>query len=358
MNKKDIIKDLVIANLILLFLHMIGKFNIVHEFIEVISLIIIAPIIFGVFIFYILKPLNDIFIKKGMKTSRAALLTLVIATFILSAIVRYFGQYLVLQVVQLRELILTYVGSDEVIEFATNFVNNDSIKASITSFFTGITDYIKLLVLNAKEIFDKGMMLFSNVLLVILITFFLLRDGHNFKNVVLKYCPGKYKEVVKELLPKCDRLLSTYIRGQAIVALSLSTMVFIGYIIIGMPSALLLAFSTFILAFIPFVGFFVSMIIPYIVATIMGFDMLVKLTLLFIIAQTLKGRVVVPFIMGKTMNIHPITDIFLVVGGAAIGGPLVAFCIVPIYTLLKLIINTLIERNVIKAPFIDKIKKV
>ena len=86
--------------------------------------------------------------------------------------------------------------------------------------------------------------------------------------------------------------------------------------------------------------------------------MLIKLTLLFIIAQTLKGRVVVPFIMGKTMNIHPITDIFLVVGGAAIGGPLVAFCIVPIYSLLKLIIKTFIESKDVKIPFIDKIKKV
>ena len=196
------------------------------------------------------------------------------------------------------------------------------------------------------------------MLLVILITFFLLRDGHNFKNVVLKYCPGKYKDTIENLLPKCDDVLSTYIIGQAIVALSLATMVFVGYIIIGMPSALLLAFTTFILAFIPFVGFFISMIIPYIVATIIGFNMLIKLTLLFIIAQTLKGRVVVPFIMGKTMNIHPITDIFLVVGGAAIGGPLVAFCIVPIYSLLKLIIKSFIESKDVKIPFIDKIKKV
>ena len=358
MNKKDIIKYLIIGNLTLIFLYMLGKFDIVHEFVSVISLIIVAPIIFGVFIFYILKPINDIFIKKGMKASRAAMLTLVIAAFILAGIFRYFGQYLILQVEQIRALILTYIGNEQVTEFATNFIQNDSIKAGITSFFTGIGDYIRLLFLNAKEIFDKGMMLFSDILLVILIVFFLLRDGHNFKSFVLKYCPGKYEAVVKDLLPKCDKLLSTYIRGQAIVALSLSSMVFIGYVIIGMPSALLLAFSTFILAFIPFVGFFVSMIIPYIVAIIIGFHMLVKLSVLFIIAQTLKGRVVVPFIMGKTMNIHPITDIFLVVGGAAIGGPLVAFCIVPIYTLIKLILKTLIERNVINSHFIDKIKKV
>ena len=358
MDKKKVINNLIIANLIIFLLYMLGKFSIIHEFLEVILLVIVAPIIFGVFLFYILKPLNDIFVKKGMKTSKAALLTLSITAFILAAVIRYFGEYLVVQLVQLKSLILTYIDRNQIAEFTNEVMNDDSIQSSISSLCSGIMNYISLLVTNAKDIFDKGMMLFSNVLLVILITFFLLRDGHNFKNTVLKYCPGKYKDTVEKLLPKCDDVLSTYIIGQAIVALSLATMVFIGYVIIGMPSALLLAFTTFILAFIPFVGFFISMIIPYIVATIIGFNMLIKLTLLFIIAQTLKGRVVVPFIMGKTMNIHPITDIFLVVGGAAIGGPLVAFCIVPIYSLLKLIIKSFIESKDVKIPFIDKIKKV
>lgn len=358
MDKKKVINNLIIANLTIFFLYMLGKFSIIHEFLEVILLVIVAPIIFGVFLFYILKPLNDIFIRKGMKTSKAALLTLSITAFILAAVIRYFGEYLVVQLLQLKSLILTYVDRNQISEFTNEVMNNDSIQSSISSLCTEIMNYISLLVTNAKDIFDKGMMLFSNVLLVILITFFLLRDGHNFKNVVLKYCPGKYKDTIENLLPKCDDVLSTYIIGQAIVALSLATMVFVGYIIIGMPSALLLAFTTFILAFIPFVGFFISMIIPYIVATIIGFNMLIKLTLLFIIAQTLKGRVVVPFIMGKTMNIHPITDIFLVVGGAAIGGPLVAFCIVPVYSLSKLIIKSFIESKDVKIPFIDKIKKV
>ena len=358
MDKKKLINNLIIANLLLLFLYMLGKFNIVHKFLEVILLVIIAPVIFGVFLFYILKPLNDIFIRKGMKTSKSALLTLSIAAFILAAVFRYFGQYLVVQLVQLKELILTYVDREDITEFALQYASNDTMKSAISSLSKGIIDYVSLIITNVRGIFDKGMMLFSNVLLVILITFFLLRDGNNFKSVVLRYCPGKYKKIVEDILPKCNEVLSTYIIGQAIVALSLATMVFIGYIIIGMPSALLLAFTTFILAFIPFVGFFISMIIPYIVATIVGFNMLVKLSLLFIIAQTLKGRVVVPFIMGRTMNIHPITDIFLVVGGAAIGGPIVAFCIVPIYSLLKLIVKDFIEGGAVKGTFIDKINKV
>ena len=65
--------------------------------------------------------------------------------------------------------------------------------------------------------------------------------------------------------------------------------------------------------------------------------MILKLSILVLIAQTLKGRIVVPLIMSKTMKIHPITDIFLVVGAATLIGPIGAFVIVPIYSLIKVI---------------------
>ena len=197
MDKKKVINNLIIANLTIFLLYMLGKFSIIHEFLEVILLVIVAPIIFGVFLFYILKPLNDIFIKKGMKTSKSALLTLSITAFILAAVIRYFGEYLVVQLVQLKSLILTYIDRNQIAEFTNEVINNDSIQSSINSLLTGIMNYISLLVSNAKDIFDKGMMLFSNVLLVILITFFLLRDGHNFKNVVLKYCRENIKILLK-----------------------------------------------------------------------------------------------------------------------------------------------------------------
>ena len=90
------------------------------------------------------------------------------------------------------------------------------------------------------------------------------------------------------------------------------------------------------------------MIIPSIIALSMGFVMIVKLLIVFILVQTLKGRVVVPAIMSQAMNIHPLTDIFLVIGAVAVGGPLAAFAVVPIYAILKTIFSKLYECNLIK----------
>lgn len=359
MKKENVISNLIIANLTVVFLLLLKRLTILKEFINVLVIVIITPILFGVFLFYILRPLNNVFLKKGMKKSHASMLTLIILTFALCGVVKYFGSYLFIQIVKLKDMTMLIIQDDSVIEMINGYIENENVKGAIQLIINQLISYITTLFYNVKNIFDAGMMIFSDFLLVILITFFLLKDGDKFKSTVLKYIPSKYKEMTDTILSKSDDILSTYVVGQATVALSLAMMVFIGYKIIKMPSAILLASITFILAFIPFIGFFISMIIPYIITIIVGPRMILKLSILVLIAQTLKGRVVVPFIMGKAMKIHPITDIFLVVGAAAIGGPLMAFCIVPIYSILKLIIQILREKHMISFfGKVDNKKKV
>lgn len=353
MNKKNVIYNLIIANLSVLLILMLKRITVLKEFINVLLVVIIAPILFGVFLFYILRPLNNLFLRKKMKKSRAASLTLVIAAFILAGIFRYFGTYLFAQGVELIAFINSVINSETTIEMINGYMMNDSFMGSVQNILNQIVSYITVIISNAKNIFDAGMMIFSDFLLVILILFFLLKDGEKVKPTILKFIPSKYKEISDEILSESDDVLSTYVIGQAIVALSLATMVFIGYKIIKMPSAILLASITFILAFIPFIGFFISMIIPYMIAIILGPQMILRLSILVLIAQTLKGRVVVPFIMGRAMKIHPITDIFLVVGAASIGGALMAFCIVPIYSILKLILQVLMKED--KIPWFSKV---
>jgi predicted PurR-regulated permease PerM len=186
---------------------------------------------------------------------------------------------------------------------------------------------------------------FSMVFLIIVIVFYMLKDGYKFKDRTLRLIPDRYKDIISELLSESDSILSHYVTGQAKVALSLSIMIFTGYKIIGMPNAMILSTITFILAFIPFVGFFISMIIPVVIALGMGIVMFGKLMVVFIIVQTLKGRVVVPAIMARSMKIHPLTDIFLVIAAIAVGGPFAAFAVVPIYAIIKNTVVVLNERN-------------
>ena len=265
-------------------------------------------------------------------------LTLLIFFFIAAGIMKYFGDYFIEQFINLKMIFFRIVEEKENLYGVGEFFKGDIFELNYYEKFLGdIQKYAVLLASGLRGLFDKGMQLFSDILLVILIVFYLLKDEEKIKKNIVNIFPRKYKYKLYDIVEESDEVLSSYILGQAKVALSLALMVFVGYKIIGMASPLLLSSVTFVLAFIPFVGFFISMIIPYIIAIALGWNMIIKLSILVIIAQTLKGRIIVPLIMGKTMNIHPITDIFLVVGAASLVGPIGAFVVVPIYSLGKVI---------------------
>ena len=338
MSKKNVITYLVILNLFTILIILLSNVVIIKKFISVIFAVVIIPIIFGVFLFYILKPLNNLFIKKNMNRGMAASLTLCIFFFIAAGIIKYFGDYFIDQFISVKSIFLQIIEARSDGENIGNLVKENVLNINYYDKFLGdIQNYIMILVTNIRRLFNKGLQLFSNMLLVILIAFYLLKDEEKIKASLIKLFPRKYKDKAKSIVAEGDEVLSAYIIGQAKVALSLAIMIFVGYKIIGMINPLLLASVTFILAFIPFIGFFISLILPYIIAIALGWNMILKLSILVIIAQTLKGRIVVPLIMGKTMKIHPITDIFLVVGAASIIGPIGAFVVVPIYSLIKVI---------------------
>jgi predicted PurR-regulated permease PerM len=297
---------------------------------------ILVPLFIASLFFYIIRPLNNIFLKKGMGSGKASLLTLIIFSFILSGLIYYFSKYAYVQFKELRSQLIITIHENKNIEGIINYVNqvisNNQVYALAVEMAKG---YIQKIGHNFMIMLGYFMNTFSMVFLVIVIVFYMLKDGPKFKDRALYFVPDKYKGTADKLLVESDVILSHYVTGQAKVALSLSIMIFAGYKIIGMPNAMLLSTLTFILAFIPFVGFFISMIIPVVIALGMGVIMFGKLVVVFIIVQTLKGRVVVPAIMAKSMKIHPLTDIFLVIGAIAVGGPFAAFAVVPLYAIGK-----------------------
>lgn len=353
---KKYISYLVFANLVLLLCYLINQFQFIHDFNNIFKVTVIEPVLFGTFIYYILRPLKNFFKKRGLSDKISICFTLLLSITLLTIIFSYFAKYLNKEFIELKEYLLRFSDDKEIIDILNSYISNFSMKKVSNTYLQIVIKYIRYLILNTKNIFNSGMMVFSNILLVLLITYFLLKDGYKFKDSVLKIIPKRYKDVWSDILSKSDKVLSSYVIGQATVAFSLATMVLIGYKIIDMPHAMILAFITFILAFIPFIGFFISMIVPYIIAITMGLRMIVKLSILLIVAQTLKGRVVVPFIMGKVMKIHPLTDIFLVVIAATVIGPIGAFCVVPIYSVIKISIKNLRDKGYLRI--VDKINEV
>lgn len=336
---KKIINYLIVANLTLLMFYLISLFDVFGTFLHTINKIIIIPMAFGIFIAYILKPIYKKLCSKNMKPRLAIFIVFITFFLVLAIVIFLFGRYIINNGQESIIILQEYIGK---------IIEQEYIHNIIVNFSRIILTKLQEIIVSIKGLFNEGLLIFSNILLVILIAIYILKDEDKIKSNIEKIVPSRYSEMTRNIVDKTDRILSDYIIGQFWVALSLASMILIGYKIIDMPSAIILASITFILAFIPFIGFFISMIIPYIFAIVSGPIMIIKLTILFIIAQTLKGRVVVPLVMGRAMKIHPITDIFLVVIAANVFGPIGAFTVVPIYSVLKMIFYTLKEHGLLK----------
>jgi predicted PurR-regulated permease PerM len=334
------VRRLIIINLTLLGCILLGQIRLLSILFNSATKAFLIPILLSSLIFYIIRPLNEVFINKRISEGKASLLTLVICTSILTGLISYFSKYAYAQFEQLTKQLQNIIDNKDTIDGYLAKINNFINLGEVYSLaLTTVRNYMQHIGKGFIKVIDYFMNAFSMTFLIIVIVFYMLKDGRRFKDKVVSFAPKRYKSILNEILSESDTILKHYVTGQAKVALSLAVMIFIGYKIIGIPSALLLSIITFILAFMPFVGFFISMIIPAVIALSIGMSTFYKLVIVFIIVQTLKGRVVVPAIMAKTMRIHPLTVIFLVIGAIATVGPFAAFAVVPIYAIIKNVIN-------------------
>ena len=71
--------------------------------------------------------------------------------------------------------------------------------------------------------------------------FYMFKDGDKFPHLVAKFIPSPYRKEGLKTLKETSETLAIYINGQVTVALFVGTLAFIGYVIIDLPYALVMA---------------------------------------------------------------------------------------------------------------------
>lgn len=175
------------------------------------------------------------------------------------------------------------------------------------------------------------------------ILFYLLRDGHQLPQYLSRVLPLKRRDGAQNLLIEMNRQVSNYVRGQLIVAFIVAILFYLGFWIVGLKFALLLGVVAGILNLVPYLGSFLAMVPAVVVAAIISPWMLVKVLIVFVIEQTLEGRLISPLILGSSLKIHPLTIIFvLLIAGKAFGVAGVILGI-PGYAVLRVVVTQVFQ---------------
>ena len=206
----------------------------------------------------------------------------------------------------------------------------DTLQATVTGIITRVTSWISTI---------TGVIL--SIVIVPFILFYLLKDGDKLPDYFLKLLPPRFRDDTREVLRDADKQLGAYIQGQLIVAFCIGVMVYIGFLIIGMDYALLLGALAMVTSIVPYIGPAIAITPAAIIALVTSPFMLVKLAIVWTVVQLVEGNLISPQVMGKTMYIHPVTIIFVLLTAGSLFGVVGVILGIPMYALLRVIVSHL-----------------
>jgi predicted PurR-regulated permease PerM len=171
------------------------------------------------------------------------------------------------------------------------------------------------------------------------ILFYMLSDRDKFAPNVTQFFPKSKKDEIRSVLSDMDSAIANYIQGQLIVSTFVGVVLLIGYLIIGLDYSLLLALFGMVTNVIPFLGPFIAVIPAIIAAWFQDPIMVLYVIIVMVVAQQAESNLISPTVMGKALNIHPLTIILLILVGGNLAGILGMILIIPTYAVGKVIVK-------------------
>lgn len=147
-----------------------------------------------------------------------------------------------------------------------------------------------------------------------------------------------FKDELVWLLRNINDALIVFFRGQVLVAVCDGILYGLGFLVIGLPYALLLGLVAMVLTIVPFLGAIVTCASALAIAVIQFGDWQHPLLVMvvFLVVQTIEGWVIQPKIIGDRVGLHPVTIIIaLLVGTTLMGGLLGGLLAIPATAVLR-----------------------
>jgi len=179
-----------------------------------------------------------------------------------------------------------------------------------------------------------------DMLLVLVLTFYLLLDARRFRVILLRSLQTRHRGAVRRIFVEMARVFGAYVRGQLIVAFSLFAMVSIALTIIGVPFAIFLGAFAGLVELVPMIGPFAGALPALLLAAPLGGPTLLWTAVAFLVIQQIESNVLVPRVVGHAVGLHPIAAILALLTGFEVGGIVGALFAVPVAGLIWVFIGT------------------
>lgn len=183
----------------------------------------------------------------------------------------------------------------------------------------------------------------ASVALIPVVTFYLMVDWPKLLNNVRKLFPRQSEDTVTGLLKECDEVLGAFFRGQFLVMICLSIVYSVGLKIVGLEIAIIVGLVAGLGSIIPYFGFTIGIVIATIAAIFQFQEFLPILWVwtVFGIGQVIEGWVLVPYLVGNKVGLHPVAVIFAILAGGQLFGFFGMLLAIPVASIVVVLLRHL-----------------
>ena len=353
-NLLKFVLALVIILAILLATYLIKEWNILGIIGTILS--IISPVFIGFVIAWLLDPLAT---KLATKMPRvvACILTYLIVfggiILLLAFTVPTFSSGVSDIVSVVPELV------DNAQDFASDMLESLGDSKQIESYKDSILDKIESVGTNLASTLPNAIWNFgsgvvsvaTNIVLGIMIGFYLLSSFRNFQGHLLSIIPRDWQNSAKDLMGRINGKLRSYVGGVLLIMVLVFITQSIGFSLAGLSAPFLFALFCAITDVIPYIGPWIggapAVIVGFTIDPMVGVFCLISV----LVCQLLENNFYQPLIMGKTMKLHPVTIMLGLLLFNYFFGMIGMIVATPVIATIKIIFEFIMERSSIGEAF-------
>jgi predicted PurR-regulated permease PerM len=151
-----------------------------------------------------------------------------------------------------------------------------------------------------------------NLALIPVVMFYVLRDWNMIGERLDSLVPRDWLAKVQTIVHDIDLVLAEFLRGQVLVMIVLAAYYTIGLTVVGLDRALAIGVLTGLLVFIPYVGFGLGLVLGVLAALLQwhGWPAFLAVLAVYGVGQVLEAYVLVPWLVGDRIGLHPLAVIF------------------------------------------------
>ncbi|HET91399.1 MAG TPA: AI-2E family transporter [Chloroflexi bacterium] len=228
------------------------------------------------------------------------------------------------------------------------------LSATLTSFVGSVAEGTLNIVLNiASGAFW--------LVVILMTTFYLVKDTDRFVRQLDRLAPLEYRADLARLRQQIAGVWNAFLRGQLVISLLMAIIITIVCIAVGLPYAPVMGLISGLTEFIPNVGPAVALIPAALVALFKGsaflplsnFWFMVLVIGLYMIIQQIENNLLVPRIMGESLNLHPMAVLIGIIIGGNMAGIIGMLLAAPVLATLRVIVNYLFSHLYDRDPFAE-----